>query len=235
MSPEEMIYTFRLKADKIDSKNAANIKIAAIIYLLNEGMMSLVIKRYGGRNTTYRAALEEIQKRRDEFQRIIVPDEMLSAEKVNDEVYIADITKTKHTYMFLLRTNMYASKDACKDRKLRGLLTETDDLDLIEGSPLDDSSFEWGDCRFRIADDKLRMRSDGSFIITKARIDYLRYPKKIDIAGYKNFDGTASETAECELPKFLHSDIVDEALFVYADSFTNADMRARLLKIANNE
>lgn len=235
MQIEAMVYNFQLKADKLDSKNAANIQLPAIMVFLNEGMNALLLKRYGGRNTSYRAAFEEIQKRRDEFQRLIVPDEQLKAVEVNEEVFTSDLTKTEKKYLFLLRANFNAIKGCCDHRKMKGILVETDDLDLIEGSTLEDSSFEWGECVYRLAEDKIRARSDGSFKIAFTKIDYLRYPVPVDMVGYEHFDGSQSKNVECELPEFLHYDVVDEALFVYADGFAGADMRARLTKLLNAE
>jgi hypothetical protein len=230
-----MVYNFQLKADKLDSKNAANLQLPAIIMFLNEGQNSLVLKRYGGRNTTYRAALEANQKRKDEFQRLIVPDEQLGATRITDEIYTADLLKTKEKYLFLLRANFDATKNGCANRKLKGVLTETDDLDLVEGSSLDDSSFEWGECVYRLAQDKIRMRSDGTFKITFAKIDYLRYPKQMDMVGYEHFDTKVSTDIQCELPDFLHYDIVDESLLIYANSFNSADAQAKMLKLAQAE
>lgn len=235
MPIEETVYNFKLKADKLDSKAAANIQLPAIIVLLNEGMMNMLIKRYGGKNTAYRTAFEEVQKRRDEFQKLIVPDEELTASEVNKFVYTADLTTTKQRYLFLLRANMQATKGKCVNRKLKGRLTETDDLDLVEDSPLEDSSFEWGDCIYRLAEDKIRMRSDGTFLIKKATIDYLRYPKKMDMVGYEHFDGSASTNVECELPEFLIPNVVNEALVTYAAGFSGNDIQARLAKVLNDE
>lgn len=230
-----MVYTFKLKADKLDSKSFANISIAAIIYLINEGLQSLINKRYGGLNTTYRAAFEEIQKRRDEFQTLIVPDEVLKMTKVNDEVYTADLTKTNKPYMFLLRTNFYGNKRECLNRKLKGILVQTDDLDIMEDSTLEKSSFEWGEVLYRLAENKIRGNTDSTFSLKKASIDYLRYPAKIDMEGYEHFDGTQSTTVQCELPAFAHADIVEEALFVYNSSFNNPELQARLLAMAQKE
>lgn len=232
-----MVYTFKLKADKLDSKSLANIQIPAIVYLLNEGMLTLVKKRYGGLNTNYRASMEEIQKRKDEFQRLIVPDIILKAKKLDDDTYtsnLEDLPKEK-PYMFLLRTNFFATKNKCTDRKLIGVLTQVDDLDIATNSPLEQSSFEWGEAIFRLAENQIRVTTDGTFKVTKARIDYLRYPAKIDMAGYKHFDKTPSADVECELPAFVHDDIVEEALFIYDSSFNNADLRARLLAMGNKE
>lgn len=235
MTIQDMVYNFKLKADKLDSKGFANLKLPAIIYLLNEGMTSLIKKRYSGANTTLKASFEEIQKRRDEFQRILVPDEIIKAKKVLPETYVVDITQTAKPYMFLARANFYGKKDDCKDRKLRGILAQTDDLDLMEDSPLEGSSFEWGEVLYRMAEDKLRVTTDQTFSITKGRIDYLRYPTKVDMSGYTHFNGSASSDVDCELPEFMHYDIVDEAKLVYDISFATPDAQAILLKLANNE
>lgn len=235
MTSQEMEYLFRLKADNLDSKAVANIKKPAIVYMLNEGMNNLIKTRYSGTDSVLRKAIEEIQKRRDEFQRLIVPDELLPAVKVNEKLFTSDLTKTKKPYMILLRTNAFATKEQCKKRRMNGIIVSSDNLDLIEDDSMLDSSFEWGEFNFRIAEDKLRMYSDSTFDITNARIDYLRYPSKIDIAGYRHFDGNASTNKDCELPDFLHDDIINEALVVYAFSFTNADLRARLAALSKAE
>jgi hypothetical protein len=235
MTVAELVYTFKLKADKLDSKSLANIKLAPTIYLLNEGMQALINKRYGGLNTNYQAAFEEIQKRRDEFQILIVPDEYLKVTKVDNEIYTADLGSTKEPYMFLLRTNAYATKKECAERRMKGILVQTDDLDIIVDSPMDSSSFEWGEVVFRLAQNKIRFITDTTFVIKKARIDYLRYPKSINMVGYKQFDGSPSTDQECELPKFMHADIVEEALLIYDSSFNNPDMRARLAALQNKE
>lgn len=234
MTTEELVYLFKLKADKLDSKSFANLKLPAIIYLLNEGMQSIINKRYG-LNNNYRASVEEIQKRRDEFNTLIVPDEILKMVKVDSEIFTADLKKTKKEYMFLMRTNFYGSKGECQERKMKGILAQVDDLDIMTESSLENSSFEWGEVLFRLAENKIRAITDLTFTLSKARIDYLRYPEAIDMAGYKKFNGEASTTVQCEMPKFMHPDIVEEAILVYDSSFTNPDLQARLLAMSQKE
>ncbi len=122
-----------------------------------------------------------------------------------------------------------------KQRKLRGIRVQTDDMDLIENSTLDNSSFEWGECNYRIAQDKVRAVTDGTFGIKSGVIDYLRYPRMIDMKGYKHFDGSQSADVESELPYFLFPDIVDEAKFIYAGAQPEADIQKAVAKMTNNE
>jgi len=235
MTTEEKVYLFKLKADKLDSKSFANIKIPVIIYLLNEGMMSLLKKRYTGLNTNSRAAFDETQKRKDEFQRLVVPDEVLKVSKVNDETFIADLNKTKRKYMLLLRCNFLASKENCSNRRIGGSLKQIDDLDLVLNSTMDGPSFEWGETPYILAEDKVRVFTDKSFVINKAVITYLRYPVLMDMEGYRKFDGSYSKNVNCELPEFIHDDIVEEALFIYSESFNNPNMQAKILAMQNKE
>lgn len=234
MTTEDLVYTFKLKGDKLDSKSFANVRLPAIIYLLNEGMQSLINKRYG-LNNNYRSSVEEIQKRRDEFSTLIVPDEVLRMTRVDDEIYTADLKRTKKEYMFLMRTNFFGTKGECKERKMKGILSQVDDLDILTDSSLENSSFEWGEVLYRLAENKIRALTDLTFKLSKVRIDYLRYPEAIDMVGYKRFDGSPSTTVQCEMPKFMHPDIVEEAIFIYNSSFSNPDLQSRLLAMSQKE
>lgn len=232
-----MVYNFQLKGDNVSSKNVTNLPIAAIIYLLNEGQSSLIKKRYGGFNTTSHQSFEEIQKRRDEFQRILITNERVPAiaDKTDKEIYVADISngKTSQEYMFLARTNVSGIKGACK-RRLKGILSQTDDLDITLDSPLESPSFEWGEVPFRMTQDNIQFMTDGTFQIKEAIIDYLRYPKEMSMAGYRKFDNTLSGDQNCEMPRFMHYDIVDEGILVFDLGLTQ-EMQAKLMKMQNNE
>lgn len=232
-----MVFNFNQKTDNLDSKSKVNLSMAARIYLLNEGQLSLIKKRYGGLNTSYRVAFEEVQKRRDEFQRILVTNERLDIKQdsVDKEIYTADITQTKKEYMFLARTNVMAAKGNCGSRRLKGILKQTDDLDIVLDSPLEQSFFEWGEVVFRMTEDKLQFITDSTFSIKNSIVDYLRYPSELSMKGYKDFNGTASTDKHCELPKFMHYDIVDEAAAIYTSSLTNPDLQAKLWKMSNDE
>lgn len=235
MTTAEMIYSFKLKNDKLDNPGFRNLKLPQLIYILNEGMLSLIKKRYSGTSTTLRKGMEEIQKRKDEFQKIIVPDEDISCDKFDKNVFGFSFDNLKHEYMILARTQAFGKKDNCKTRALSGILAQSDDLNILSDSAADKSSFEWGECLFRLANNQLRFYAEEGMVIETARVDYVRYPKPLDLEGYVTMKGVPSTTVDCELPRFLHDDIVDEAGFVYASSFSNPDMQAKLAKMMNQE
>ncbi len=208
---QEMIYDFKMKADKLDSKDFKDIPLPQIIRLLNEAQIITVLSRYG-QNNLYKEGFEANQKRIDELSVLTVVDENLACNKVGTNIYSSDLVKTKYKYLFLLRANFLASTSNCFDLEMSGIQVKTDDLDRILTSSFDSPSLEWRETPYRIANNSLRVYSDSSFTITQATIDYLRYPNDMDVEGYVHFDGTKSKTQECELPEFLRKTIVNNAV-----------------------
>lgn len=212
MTIQELVYDYKRKLDKLDSQDYPDIPLPVIIRDLNEAQQKIVLTRYSP-NNLYRQGFEGSQKRIDELSYLVVPDEQLSgAIKVADNIYSFNLENTQKDYLFLLRANFLVSTATCTDILLDGISSKTDNLNTILSSPFEKPSLSWRETPYRIADNKLRVYSDGEFKVTKAIIDYLRYPRKMDIVGYIDFDGTNSTNVECELPEFLQNDIVDAAV-----------------------
>lgn len=215
MTCQEMVYLFKLQSQRVDTEKAVGLKVAQIIIYLNMGMMQLLKTRYGLTNA-YRASLESIQKRIDEWQRLIVAHESLQMTKVEDGLYYyGDLKSTKKPYLFLLRAGFVGSKGDCAKQKLQSFYSQSDDLEINLDNPDANPNFEWRETLHRLSEDKILAYTDRTFSIDLADIDYLRYPVNIDIAGYIHFDGTASSNVDCELPEFLHSEIVNEAVICF--------------------
>lgn len=221
----EMIIDFKTKADKLDSKDFTDIPLPIIIRLLNEAQLSTVLERYG-ENNIYHAGFESNQKRIDELSTLVVPEEVLimsilpgkTSYPNSDNIYSGDLTNTKEKYLFLLRCNFIACTSICTGINMNGIQTTTDDLDRILNSPFECPSLEWRETPYRITNKSLRAYSDNSYTVSHAVIDYLRYPKDMDITGYTHRDGSISTTTECELPEFLRKTIVNKAVLSIKES-----------------
>jgi len=218
MDIRAMVYQFRLQAQRVDTKSTTGIPLPQIIIYLNDGMMSLLLQRYGP-NNAYRATLESIQKRIDEWQRLVIPHELIHSTADGPEIYRFDLTATAQKYLFLLRCSFLGSNGKCGNQKFISHYSQSDDLDINLDNPNSNPNFEWRETLHRIAQDKIIAYTDGTFSLDKADIDYLRYPKALDIAGYTHFDNTPSVDSDCELPVFLHRDIVTEAVVLFELSF----------------
>lgn len=211
-----MVYQFRLDANRIDSNTTRKLEIPKILEYLNNGMLQLCVTRYGS-NNTYRASLESIQKRIDEWQKLIVPHYKIDANEDEDNagLYRSDLP-LKDGYMFLLRCSFIASKNDCNNQLITNVhLIQTDDLNFNFDNPNSKSNFEWREVNYRLAQDQILAYTDSTFSINKTEIDFLRYPLPMDMIGYTRFDGTPGSDTDCELPVFLHREVVNEAVLLY--------------------
>lgn len=220
-----MVYLFKMESQRVDTKSTTGIPLAQIIIYLNNGMISLLMQRYGP-NNNYRATLESIQKRIDEWQRLVIPHEILDCIPSDNGRFLADLKGTKEEYLFLLRSSFLGSKGKCGDCKFTSEYSQSDDLDSDLDNPNAKPNFEWREVLHRIAQDKIIAYTDGTFTLDRADIDYLRYPKALDIAGYEHFDGSPSKDVNCELPEFLHKDIVTEGVLAFELSFKQPGVEA---------
>jgi hypothetical protein len=225
MTTKQLIYQFRLLANKIDSNATTKLSLPACVDFINSGMLQLCKSRYTG-NNNYRQSLESVQKRIDEWQRLIVPHHLIDGEDFESDNRITKFELPfDNDYMFLLRCSFLASKGDCKDQPVYDTFAnQTDDLNNNFDNPNSISNFEWRFINYRIAQDNILAYSDSTFSIDKADIDFLRYPKKVDIKGYTRIDNTPSDDIECELPEFLHDEIVNEAVLNFKLSLGHPDV-----------
>jgi len=225
MDIQEMVYQFRLQAQRVDTKSTTGIPLPQILIYLNDGMLSLLMQRYGP-NNAYRATLESIEKRIDEWQRLVIPHESMQGTADGDNRFLFPLLNTQQKYLFLLRCNFIGSKGDCSNQKFLSHYSQSDDLDINLDNPNSNPNFEWRETLHRIAQDNIIAYTDGTFSLDKADIDYLRYPKVLDMAGYTHFDNSASIDADCELPEFLHGDIITEAVLLFELSFKQPGVEA---------
>ena len=82
-------------------------------------------------------------------------------------------------------------------------------------------SYEYQETIIDISQDELHVYTDGTFAPKTLYTSYIRYPKKVDKAGYENFDGTPSVDQDCELEAYLKDELLDiivENLAMYTEN-----------------
>lgn len=230
---QEIVYQFKIQAEVIDSKKSPDLDLPKIIIILNSAMLNLTKMKYGI-NNRMRQGFESTEKRIQDLQRLHVLDEQLAPIAGDKLIYRFDLLKTKKPFLYMTRTRFTATKCGCEDT-LKGFDPQTDDLNLIQEGEFTTPSFEWRETNYRVADDKIHAESDGTFAITKALIDYLRYPVQMDMEGYEHFDESLSTDIQCELPDYLHQEIVDEAALEFKLWTENPAYQFAQLKEATTE
>lgn len=229
-----MLYEFELSADKVSSKNAINLPLPAKVAYLNRGQLSFVMSHYDGGKTADRMGFEQTSRRIQDLQRLVIPNKELKAKGITSDLYAASF-KELTDYLFLLRSTIYASKGCCKRERMSSLPVQTGDLTNVLSDGFEKPNFEWREVRHRIVDDTIQVFTDTTFTIDSVVIDYLRYPVKIDVEGYIHFDESESSDVDCELPEYIHGEIIKLAALELDFDLNNPGTQSKLTRMQTIE
>lgn len=214
MSIDETIYKFKLKYDKLDTKQQFNLSIPQILLFLNEAQRRIVNRKYD-KNNIYKLGFQEKQKRIRELQKLLRPTETLSATKIDDFTYTSDLNSLSYPLLFVTRSQSIANREGCEDgRVLNNIEVLDNDLNNILKDPHNKPSYNWEETPVGYRDDKIYVYSDGTFTITDVKVDGIREPKEMDKTGYLHFDGIASINQDPELPDYVVDEIINESVFI---------------------
>jgi hypothetical protein len=100
-------------------------------------------------------------------------------------------------------------KDKCKS-KLLAWEAKSENINLLLEDENSKPSFYWGECFFTISNNTILFYTDG-FDIPNIEMIYYRKPKKIDIEGYINIDGSQSKTSNPEWDDYSANRIIEIA------------------------
>lgn len=207
---QEMVYQFKMESEKVDSQQSTKLEVPQIILVLNTAMITLVLEKY---DNPMKMGFETTQKRKKELQHLIVPDKTIKdPEQLQHKGLSFNISELDPEVLFFTRVQFVGIKEGCQ-AVLDGIDTQSDDLNLVNRSSNKKASFEWREVPFRLADNKIIAETDNTFKLTECLPEYIRYPKPMDMKGYKKFDGSESTDQDCELPGFLHSELITYAVY----------------------
>jgi hypothetical protein len=223
ISVDELLYeTFTLRLEKDTRFNYSSIPLENRIMFLRSAEAKLINKYYG-ENNIYKLGFEAFKKRIDDLQILVVPSSKLSLRRDTTSryfKYIADLS-TLTDYNFYITSYITATKQACKNRIITNLLSERSDINTILMSEFNTPSFEWQEQPVTLANNKVEIYTDGTYNPEYLYLDYIKYPPKIDIEGYVDFNGNVSVTQNSVLPEYLKNDLVDIACELVAMSQEN--------------
>ena len=236
MNSREMHYDVKVKLNKVDSQQYANLQVPEIDWALN-GAQDIFIKNkaqprnYNGQGFEFNKRLTE------DLRTLVVEREILTTSVFTDGIsYVCSIPSN---YMFFVSAEALISKEDCVDKIGKIYIVQHDDR--AEQSPFDRSSFEWREVNTRMYEDKFRLFTDGTFTVGELQLNYLRHPAYIHAAG--NFRGgsytlpgsvTLTGFQDCELPEHTHREITDLAVLLLTGEMQIPDYQIKLNKIQLN-
>lgn len=235
-----LLYKLDQRLNKLSSNQHQKIPVENKILALNEAQLKLIKKKMNP-NNNLGVGFDGNKKRYEDLENLVEPAEeheltlKLADSKLNKwSASLAGITD----YMFYVESYLLADKGECKDRVIavNTDLVKHADVNILLSNNHYKPSFEYQETFSTKTSGDLEIYTDGTFTPTKAFVSYIRYPKKIDIEGYEDFDGTDSTNSDCELKEYLEDELLDIAEMELAMNTQNipaAQMAAE--KIKNSE
>ena len=231
---KNMHYDFKQKLNKIDIFKNRNFQIPEIDWKLNEAL-NIFIKMVAFPKFNQIAGFETSQRSIDSIRPLIVEDTEIVPTKTSviEDIYSAVLP---NEYMHHLSSVGLCKKGTCI-AKVRTTPIQHDDKENMFYS----SSFEWRELNILFSGNTIRAKSDGTFVIEKVYLTYIKLPKYIhnaaDYVGgtYNLPDGTSlSGFQDCELPVDTLSEIVDIAVLITTgDLLSSYQLKQSKLQITN--
>lgn len=218
-----LLYELDMMLNKISTLEHQSIPVEDKILALNRAQIKL-IKQKVDINNIYGMGMDGFKKRYQDLQNLIVQFESLNvtADSSAYPAWKANLTTTSKQYFLPLDAYVLCTKDSCKDRVVTiSKPVKHGDLSTLMTNTQYVPSFEWQETFCVISGNDYIVYTDGTFIINSLHLSYLRYPQKIDIAGYIDFDGTPSINQDCELQEYLEDELLQLAVLELAMSTEN--------------
>lgn len=245
MTTREMHYDLKQKLNKLDSQKNRNLLVPEIDARLNEAQ-EIFVKVIA--EPRYKSQLGfEINQRTIDDLRTIVINQTPEQSNCNSTPYQFDdksfISVLPEDYWFYIKGRAFATKGTCTNRKIK--LIETQHDDETEESPFNRSSFEWKESNIRFVKQGLRVYTDGSYIINKVCLDYIKtlsyihnaqdYEPSSDTSNdgsYETLEGiTLTGFRNSELPSTVHREIVDLAVYLISMDIPLPEMGIKGAKV----
>lgn len=226
ISVKQLVYKLDMKLNSIVSSEFQSIPLENKILALREAVIKLVKKKVNT-NNNLQAGLDTNKKRYEDLQILAVPYEKLTVTKSSDlhTSYAADLTTLQNQYMFPLDMYCIANRGNCVGRIIYiKFVVKHADLGTLMANNHYNPSFLYQETLSVVSEDKMVIYGndeDGDFEITNLYISYLRYPAKLDLEGYLDFDGNPSTTVDCDLEDYLEDELLDLAVLELAIDTTN--------------
>lgn len=209
---ERLYYKTTMRFNNLASNVHQDIPKTDWALAANEAQIKLVKKKIG-LNNNYGLGYDGFRKRYEDLQGLVVPHikVSLSDDKSLNNRWSSSEKTTELTPEYLMYSDIYitATKEKCVDRVLTVNVIKHADLPVLLKNTHYIPSFEYQETLGTISNNKFEVYTDGSFTPQDLYISYIKYPTKIDVEGYTDFDGTESKNQDCELPEFLEDELLD--------------------------
>lgn len=237
MNIVEMHYELDVRLNDIQSLNYNNFQAAEKDVYFNRGQIQLINQKYGINNSQGKG-FEASQKRIEDLKTLLVKgyDNPLIPSLVDSGkfIYRYDLNNLNKQYLYYISSVLSITKGSCV-LNVPLTIVEHDD---IYTSLLDSNyspSFEWMYVPANFSEHYIYVYTNNEFNLGSLHLDYLRYPSKMYYGNYNDIDGNLLAQADCELPEYLHYELLDVVELLIKMDSQNPTVNSSVMKNQMNE
>lgn len=215
ISVDSLLYKIDKRLNKLSSNDHQEIPLEDKILSLNEAQIILVKQKVDGINVVNGMGMDAFKKRYEDLQGIVLnyDHQPLSVTSTNKQLneFSATLNTLNPDYFLYIDGYLTADKGRCKNKRIwiNPDLIKHGSLQFLIESEHYKPSFEYRETFCSISEGKISVYTDGTFTFRKLYMMYIKYPQKIDKAGYTDFDGNSSSNQNCELPAHLEDELLN--------------------------
>lgn len=217
------------RLNKLASFDYDNLECWQIAEAFNKAQLEWVRRQLLGLNTR--------QQQTEQTTATISDLQMLMEERFiggkERELYF-ESTDVPDDYMKFVLVSARALTDCCPERLLSIYLAEEANADELLTDRFKGPSFEWGETFATIAENRIRIYTNGKFTVIKPKLVYFRKPREVQFEGCMNI--STGETYKynqiCELKDDIAEVICDEAAAILAGDMESMNQYQREVQAA---
>jgi hypothetical protein len=227
----EMHYVFELGLDRVASQDRPDLYPNEKDNYLNRAIVEFAKTRYGFDENKQKHGFETDQERISNLTNLHIKSPMvqpaLTPLDLGNGIYELRLSALAYRYFVLTSAEIKIRKNGC-EKSLRHTAWQIDDKKTV----LSDPSYDWGRVHANwgkstnatsgnqylgsIYFDTTDKRGVQQFEILSACINYLKYPNRVCIGGYKHIDDTSgaptTPVTQCDIDDIFHDEIVNIAV-----------------------
>lgn len=246
MTIEEMHYDFKMKLNKLDSKQRRNFLIPEIDWLLNEAQELFVKSVAAPRGKDAVMGFERTQRSMDDVRVLVKEGTITTGQNTVHGTYAYSAATLPKNYWHFVRGIVLAKRRGC-DKTLTCTLRIRQHDDLSHMSPFDRSDVMWREVNGLFRGSELLLEKpfgeEDLVEYQSVALTYMRKPAYIHFAmghgANKYYMLPSGDWLEgkqdCELPEHTHREIVDIAVMLAGSQIQGAqEMQLRIGKLQMN-
>jgi len=201
------------RLNKLASNDYDNIECWQIVEAFNKAQVEWVRRQLHG-NNLFKEGDEGSKRRVDDLQLLLLEIKLLG----NNRKKFFESRTLPSNYLQYKRVNAYAKSECCPERGITVYLAEEANAELLLRDMYRQPSFEWGETFCTLIGDKIRIYTDGKFILSDASFTYYRQPQRIEILNCVDpYTGVLSlQEIICEFKDDIVELLIDEAASILA-------------------